>query len=235
MEHEVPLSLHLYAAFPVPTLAKQPIPIQQPFPLLGIHREVADAQRGKILEKVGALGGRHHQVAETAFHNDAGTADLVPGNGNAQPGIAAAPAPNPHEDVPAPLLHQTAIQAPHFHGHLPAMTTLEAGDIHHHHIAHRVQTPGTQHAGAAAQQAGLLHFQIQLLQLLGQHHGAHLQHAEIHGFPRRGKEVHGELQFHRATHAPRSHAQHAREDFRQGKTLVFEHGGKADEARSRAA
>ena len=72
----------------------------------GVDGQVADAKGGEVLEEVGALAWVNLKAVESCLHDDLRGTDLRPLDGNAQPGVAAAPSPGADEQIrrPTPAL-----------------------------------------------------------------------------------------------------------------------------------
>ena len=64
-----------------------------------VDGEIADAERGEVLEEVGTLGGIHMVVLQGRLDDDAGRTDMRPLHGDTQPVVTRAPASRSHEDV----------------------------------------------------------------------------------------------------------------------------------------
>src|SRR5262249_56838028 len=73
-------------------LPSDPVPVDEAFPEVLVHGEVADLERGEVLEEVAALRRGHAEVAKPGLHDRARAGDLLPGDGNPEPRIVRAPA-----------------------------------------------------------------------------------------------------------------------------------------------
>ncbi len=79
----------------------KPLPIDETFARIGIHREVADLKCGEVLEEVAALRRSHAEIAKPRFDDDARARDLVPRHRNAEPRIGRSPAADADQQIRA--------------------------------------------------------------------------------------------------------------------------------------
>ena len=71
--------------------------LQHTIASIGVDGEVADTKGGEVLEEMGALRGVDMIVLQTGLDDDAGSGDMRPLDGNAQPVVAGAPAARTNE------------------------------------------------------------------------------------------------------------------------------------------
>src|SRR6266705_1313615 len=95
----VPLAVHLdhdglfeaevanEATLALGRLGLDPVPVDEALAVVGVDREVADLERGQVLEEMAALRGRDPEILEAGLDDDAGPGDLIPGHRDAEPGI----------------------------------------------------------------------------------------------------------------------------------------------------
>ena len=88
----------------------------------GVDGEVADAERGEVLEEVGALAGVDLEVVQAGFYDDLRGADVRPLDGDAQPRVAAPPAAGADEEIGSslPLPLQRRGESSRCHAVLPS-------------------------------------------------------------------------------------------------------------------
>lgn len=82
-----------------------------------IYREISDAERREILEKMGPLAWIDPVVGPSTLHDKARGADVRPFYRNAQPRIAAAPAARTHENVATSLVEELSVELFDFVNH----------------------------------------------------------------------------------------------------------------------
>ena len=92
------------------SLLRQPLPIDEPVARLRVDREVADVERGEVLEEVGSLRRRDLEVAEARFDDGARPRDLVPGDGNAEPRIGRPPSSDSDQEVGKPRRDELGVE-----------------------------------------------------------------------------------------------------------------------------
>lgn len=116
-------------------LLTQPIPVHKTFARIGIDREIANLKRCQVLEKVAALRGGHSQVTEARLHNHARTRNLVPCDGDAEPGIIGTPPANADQEIRRSVFAELRIQLSHKLCYLAAPGPFKAVKVHENHVA----------------------------------------------------------------------------------------------------
>ena len=67
------------------SLVRQPLPVDEPFPGIGVHGEISDLEGCEVLKKMAALRGGDSEIAEPSFNDDSGSGDFVPLHRDAEP------------------------------------------------------------------------------------------------------------------------------------------------------
>ena len=113
---------------------RQPLPVDEPFPGIGVHGEISHLERGEVLKKMAPLRGSDSEIAESGFHNDTGPGNFVPLHGDTEPWLGRSPASHPDQKIRPAFGSEFSVEVGHATCNFFAAGALEAMEIYHHDI-----------------------------------------------------------------------------------------------------
>ena len=84
----------------------------------GVDGKVSHSKGGQVLEEVGSLTGVYPVIGQSGFHYHAGSADVRPLHGDAEPGVTATPASGTYKDIVAAFVQELLVQLLYLPGNL---------------------------------------------------------------------------------------------------------------------
>ena len=200
---------------------------------VGVDGEVADAERGEVLEEVRPLAGVNAVVGQSGFHDDACGRYVRPLHGDAQPGVAASPASRSYQDVVASLLEEALVYSFNLPGYFGVVRGAVSLRLDVDHVVQVVHDAVPQRVVAPQQQVlvgdgGKVFVQ----HLLAVYDGAYLQEVERPGLVFFPAQVGGKLYLHGAAHFLLSVLQGDLQQPGQGEYIVLQDVGKGDDLSS---
>ena len=196
---------------------------------IGIYREIAHAERGEVLEEVGALTRIDVVILQCHLYDDAGGTDMRPLDRYAQVMITRSPAARTYQHIILAICQELAVDALDIIGYIEIVHRRELVIVLHiHHIGDILADAMAQGVVGTEQTVGIRYRPDILVEhLLGIHDRTDLEEIEIAGLV--GMDIASKLNLHRSAHRLGTALHRHLHEFRQGYHIVLEHSGKGDE------
>ena len=198
-----------------------------------INREVTHAERGEVLEEMGALARVDVVVLQSYFHDDSGSTDMRPLDRHTQIMVARTPTARTYQHIILPFGKELAVDTFDIISHIEIIHRREVIIILHiNHIYHIFTDSMPERIVGTEQTVGIryrLHILIE--HLLGIHYRTNLKQIELAGSI--VVDIAGKLYFHRTAHRLGAKLHRHLHQLWQRHYSMLEHTGKGNQFSAR--
>ena len=200
---------------------------------VGIYREVTHAERGEVLEEMGALARVDVVVLQSYFHDNSGGADMRPLDRHTQIMVARTPTARTYQHIILPFGKELTIDSFDIISHIEIIHRREVIIILYIDHIHHIFADSMPERIVGTEQAVGIRYRLHILveHLLGIHYRTNLEQIELTGSI--VVDIAGKLYFHRTAHRFGTKLHRHLHQLWQRHYSMLEHTGKGNQFSAR--